>query len=147
MPLPLPRLPGRIIRRLVRRPLVVVSAASLAIRMGRDAYRVKQGEMDGAEFRARSGGHVGGVSGAALGATAGTIAGSIVPGIGSILGGLAGGMLGEIGGTKVGRSFVERAEERIGRSPKKSEDSGPEEAKPEDPKPEDPKPEGAKTDA
>jgi phage tail tape-measure protein len=104
------KLPGRIIRRLGRHPVLVVSMASLGVRMGRDAWRVKEGEIDSSEWRARAGSHVGSISGGLAGAAAGAVAFSAIPGIGPIVGGFAGGLLGEMGGTKLGRRIVERTE-------------------------------------
>lgn len=113
----MPRLPspGGIARRLARRPMLVVSAAALTLRMGKDAMKVKDGKMDGAEFRARAGSHVGSIGGSAVGATAGGVAGSIVPGIGTILGAFAGGMIGDYGGSKVGRRLAQAVEHEIER--------------------------------
>ncbi len=105
--------PGRIARRLAKRPMVVLSAAALAVRMSKDAMKLKAGEMDAREFRARSGQHVGSVSGSAVGATAGGVAGSIIPGIGPIIGAFAGGMIGDWGGSKFGRRMVEAVENEV----------------------------------
>ena len=103
-------LPGRIIRRLSRHPVMVITAASLGIRVGKDAYDFKNGEIDGPEFRARQGSHFGGISGGLAGARVGMVAGSVVPGLGTLLGAFAGGYIGETIGSKLGRKAVEQAE-------------------------------------
>lgn len=106
----LPRIPRRF-RRLLRSPILVVSAASLGVRMGKDAYRMRAGEIDAKEFRARAGSHFGSISGGIAGAAAGAAAFSALPGIGTILGAFAGGMLGESVGSKIGRKGAERIED------------------------------------
>lgn len=107
-------LPIRIIRRLERHPLAVLSVASFGIRVGKDALRLRQGEFDSKEFRARAGGHVGAVSGSALGWTAGALAGRLIPGpLGMIVGGFAGGMIGEFSGQALGRKAAEGIESRV----------------------------------
>ena len=105
-----PGLPGRIVRRLARRPVVVVSLAAVGYRVGKDAYKVSRGEMASEEFRTRAGGHVGAVSGGVMGATMGTVALSVIPGLGPILGGFVGGIVGEMGGQKLGQRVVETVE-------------------------------------
>ena len=93
--------------------MVVVSLAAVGYRVGKDAYKVSQGELGSEEFRTRAGGHVGAVSGGVMGATVGTVALSIIPGLGPILGGFVGGIVGEIGGQKLGRRVVETVEGSI----------------------------------
>jgi phage tail tape-measure protein len=109
-----PGLPDKILRRLARHPILVISVASMGLRVGREAKRFKSGEIDGPEFRARTASHLGSISGGAIGATAGAIAGSVLPGLGSIIGGFAGGILGEAGGSKLLRFAAEKLEEKIG---------------------------------
>lgn len=106
-------LPERIIRRITRHPVAVVSTLSLSVRMGKDAWSLKNGEIDAPEFRRRAGGHVGTLGGGLAGAAAGAAAGSVVPGLGTMIGAFAGGMVGEIAGGKVGREAMARAEEMI----------------------------------
>lgn len=100
----------RPIKKLLRSPLVVVSAASLGVRIGKDAYKMHKGEIDGREFRARTGQHLGSVSGGMAGAAAGAAAFSVVPGVGTVLGAFAGGLFGETVGAKLGRRAAERLE-------------------------------------
>lgn len=109
-----PDLGRRLLRRLARHPVAIVSVASIGVRVGRDAFRMKSGEIDAKEFRARTGGNVGSIGGGALGATAGAVAGSVVPVLGSILGGFAGGLIGEAGGAKLGRAAMEQIESLFG---------------------------------
>lgn len=131
-PIPKHGLPGRLLRRLGRHPVAVVSSLALAVRIGRDGYRARSGEIDGAEFRARAGGHVGGLSGGLAGAAMGATAGSVVPGVGTIIGAFAGGLLGESYGGKLGRQGVERAEARWrARSSAATSNTGPCDADPE----------------
>ena len=105
-----PGMPGKIGRKLARHPIAVISVATIGVRLGRDAYRLKKGEIDGPEWRARAGEHVGGVSGGIAGAMAGAVAFSIVPGVGPLIGGFAGGLIGELGGSRVGRGAIEAIE-------------------------------------
>jgi phage tail tape-measure protein len=104
------RIPKRLLMRLLKNPIVVVSAATLGVRIGKDAYQMKTGEIDPKEFRARAGSHLGSVSGGVFGAAAGAAALSVVPGVGTILGAFAGGMVGESIGAKLGRKSAEHAE-------------------------------------
>ncbi|MEQ9499615.1 MAG: hypothetical protein RIT81_22200 [Deltaproteobacteria bacterium] len=106
-------LPERILRRLTRHPVMVVSTLSLSFRVGKDAFSLKKGEIDPPEFRKRTGSHLGTLGGGLAGAAAGAAAGSVVPGIGTIIGTFAGGMVGEMAGGRIGREAVERAEELV----------------------------------
>src|SRR5262245_20803776 len=106
----LPKIPRPILK-LFRSPIVVISAASLGVRIGKDAYRLKVGEIDTKEFRKRTGANIGSISGGMAGAAAGAAAFSVVPGVGTMLGAFAGGMLGETVGAKLGRRAAERLEE------------------------------------
>jgi phage tail tape-measure protein len=106
-------LPGKIGRRLARHPIAVVSVVSLGYRMGKDALKVRAGEIDDKEWRARAGSHLGSLTGGIAGAAAGAIALSMVPGIGPLLGGFAGGLAGEFGGSKVGRAAIETIEDTV----------------------------------
>lgn len=107
------RLPERIIRKLSRHPVAVVSGLTLSIRIGKDAHRVRSGSIDGPEFRARTGGHVGALSGGLAAASVGSAIGSaLLPGLGSIVGAFAGGIVGEELGGRGGRRAV-RSIERI----------------------------------
>jgi phage tail tape-measure protein len=110
--LKLPKIPRPILK-LLRSPIVVVSAASLGVRIGKDAYKLKHGEIDSKEFRARTGSHLGSVSGGMVGAAAGAAALSVVPGVGTVLGAFAGGLVGETIGSKLGRRSAERFEEAV----------------------------------
>src|SRR5436190_22298949 len=101
----------RPIKKLFRSPLVVISAASLGVRIGKDAYRMRKGEIEKKEFRARTGTHLGSITGGMAGAAAGAAAFSVVPGVGTVLGAFAGGMLGEAVGSKLGRRAAERRAE------------------------------------
>lgn len=103
-------LPERIWRRLARHPVLVVSTASLGVKVTRDALRMRSGEIDGTEFRARTGRNVGGMSGGLAGAAAGAAWGSVLPGLGTMLGAMAGGIVGEELGGRVGRLAIEQAE-------------------------------------
>src|SRR5688572_19847138 len=111
----LPPIP-RPIKKLFRSPIVVVSAASLGVRIGKDVYRMRIGEIDRKEFRARTGTHLGSISGGMAGAAAGAAAFSVVPGVGTVLGAFAGGLLGETIGGKLGRRAADRFEDVIGKS-------------------------------
>lgn len=104
------RLPERIIRKLGRHPMVVVSVASLGVRLGKDAMLMNKGEIDPLEFRRRFGSHLGNMGGGIAGAAAGAAAGSVLPGLGTILGAFAGGMVGENLGGRLGRKAVEQGE-------------------------------------
>lgn len=115
-------LPKKIFRRLARHPMIVMSVASIGLRVGREAFRLQKGQINGREFRARTGGHLGSIGGGALGATAGAVAGSVVPVLGSIIGGFAGGILGEAGGSRLGRMAAEGLDDLIGG---KKPDDGP----------------------
>lgn len=106
----------RIIRRLERNPGVVVTFATLSMRMSKDYMRVRAGEIDGSEFRRRGFTHVGSISGGMAGAAAGALAGTAVaPGLGTVLGAFAGSMVGDDMGTRLGRAAVEHAEIRLSR--------------------------------
>jgi phage tail tape-measure protein len=111
-PLSVGDLPGRVLRRLARHPTLVVGAATLGVRVGRDAGALRRGEIDPPEFRRRAGAHVGHIGGGIAGATAGAAAGSVVPVLGTLLGAFAGGMLGEHLGGRLGRAAVDAAETR-----------------------------------
>jgi len=106
----LPKIPKRLLMRLLKNPIVIVSAASLGVRIGKDAFQVRAGEIDTKEFRARTVSHIGSTAGGVFGAAAGAAALSIVPGVGTILGAFAGGMIGENLGAKLGRKSAEHAE-------------------------------------
>jgi len=106
----LPPIPRPILK-LFRSPLVVLSAASLGVRIGKDVYKMRKGEIDSKEFRARTGTNFGSVTGGMAGAAAGAAAFSVLPGVGTVLGAFAGGMLGEAVGSKLGRRAADRIEE------------------------------------
>lgn len=108
--MPVRPLPIRIIRRLGRHPMMVLSVASFGVRVGKDAFKVRAGKLTWPEFRARTGGHVFGIGGGVAGAAVGAAAGSVVPGIGTILGGFAGSLVGEAAGSKLGESMVKKVE-------------------------------------
>ncbi len=110
-------LPKRLLRGLARRPMLVVGAATLGTRIGRDALAVKRGEMDPFEFRLRTGSHIGAVSGSVAGAAAGAFVGSVVPVLGNVLGGFAGGIVGDKAGGKLGRAAVHAVETVLGTIP------------------------------
>jgi phage tail tape-measure protein len=118
-------LPERILRRLAQHPVMVISVASIGVRVGQDAARLRAGEIDGTEFRLRAGRTLGSISGGALGAAAGAVAGSVVPVLGSLLGGFAGGMLGEHGGAKLGRAAAEVSERWFRQTKRRPEDLDP----------------------
>lgn len=104
----LPKIPRRFIGRLLKNPLVMVSGVTLGVKIGRDAYQMKVGEIDVTEFQHRTGSHVGGVSGGVFGMAAGAAALSLVmPGVGQILGSFAGSIIGEHLGSKLGRRSAE----------------------------------------
>ena len=104
-------LPKRILRRLGRHPVAVVSVVNLALKSGRETYRWHTGLIDTIEFRRRVGSHVGTMGGGLAGAAAGSAAGTAVaPGLGTILGAFAGGVVGETLGAKAGRKAVEQAQ-------------------------------------
>lgn len=103
-------LPERIWRRLGRNPMLVMSAVSTSIRVGRDGAALRRGDLDAPEFRKRTGGHLGSMSGGLAGAAAGAAWGSALPGFGTILGAFAGSVIGEELGGRVGRLAVEQAE-------------------------------------
>lgn len=119
-------LPERIIRRITRHPVMVVSTLSLSMRVGKDAWSLKNGEIDAPEFRIRTGSHVGTLGGGLAGAAAGAAAGSVVPGLGTIIGAFAGGMVGEMAGGKVAREAMERAEALLKTRAAQSDPSPPE---------------------
>ncbi len=102
--------------KLARRPVVIVTAASMGYRMSKEYRRYAKGEIDGAELRARTGQHAGSISGGLAGAAVGAAALSVVPVVGTILGGFAGGLLGEAGGSRLGRVAVEQVESLLGKS-------------------------------
>jgi phage tail tape-measure protein len=112
-------LPEKIIRKLTRHPVAVVSTISLSMRVGKDAYRMKSGKIDAPEFRARTGSHLGALSGGLAAASVGSAIGSVlVPGIGTILGAFAGGIVGEELGARGGRKLVQQVERVVtGREP------------------------------
>lgn len=112
----------RPILKLIRSPIVVVSAASFGMRLGKDVYKMRKGEIDKKEFRARAGTHVGGTTGSMAGAAAGAAAFSMIPGVGTVLGAFAGGVLGEAIGAKLGRRAAERIEETMVDSSAKKEE-------------------------
>lgn len=103
-------LPERIWRRLGRHPVLVVSTVSLGVRVAKDGALLRHGEIDGTEFRARTGRHLGSMSGGLAGAAAGAAWGSVLPGLGTAIGALAGSLIGEELGGRVGRLAVEQAE-------------------------------------
>jgi phage tail tape-measure protein len=119
------RLPERIIRKLTRHPMLVVSVTTLGVRLGKDAYAMREGEIDAPEFRKRAGAHLGHMSGGLAGAAAGAAAGSVLPGLGTLLGAFAGGMVGEHLGGKAGRAAAELAESRWGERPPTEGPRGP----------------------
>jgi phage tail tape-measure protein len=112
-------LPEKIIRKLTRHPVAVVSTLSLSMRVGKDAYRMKNGKIDATEFRARTGSHLGALSGGLAAASVGSAIGSVLmPGIGTILGAFAGGIVGEELGSRGGRKIVQQVEKIVtGREP------------------------------
>jgi phage tail tape-measure protein len=112
-------LPEKIIRKLTRHPVAVVSTLSLSMRVGKDAYRMKSGKIDPPEFRARTGSHLGALSGGLAAASVGSAIGSaLMPGIGTILGAFAGGIVGEELGSRSGRKIVQQVEKIVtGREP------------------------------
>jgi len=112
-------LPEKIIRKLTRHPVAVVSTLSLAMRVGKDGYRMKNGKIDAPEFRARTGSHLGALSGGLAAASVGSAIGSaLMPGIGTILGAFAGGIVGEELGSRGGRKIVQQVEKIVtGREP------------------------------
>jgi phage tail tape-measure protein len=105
-----PKIP-RFWKRLLKNPVVVVSAATLGVRVGKDAYAMRNGEINAPEFRARAGSHLGSISGGVFGAAAGAAAFSAIPGVGTILGAFAGGLLGEAVGARLGRKSAEHIED------------------------------------
>lgn len=107
-------LPRRIIARLSRHPVLVVTTVDMGIKLGRDGWAYRKGKIAVSELRRRVGGHFGNLGGGMAGAAAGAAAGSIVlPGLGMFLGGFAGGMVGgELGG-RAGRAMVHEAEKRL----------------------------------
>ena len=106
-------LPKRILRRLGRHPVAVVSVVNLALKTGRETYRWRSGLIDSIELRRRLGVHVGTMGGGMAGAAAGSAAGTAVaPGLGTILGAMAGGMIGENLGGKAGQVAIEQAERK-----------------------------------
>src|SRR5689334_4216398 len=112
----------RPITKLLRSPIVMVSAASLGVRIGKDAYKMQKGEISIREFRARTGQHFGSISGGMVGAAAGAAALSVMPGVGTVLGAFGGGLLGETIGAKLGRRAAERFEEVLGSEEKAAEE-------------------------
>ena len=104
-------LPKRIIRRLGRHPVAVVTVVNLALKTGRETYRWHNGLIDTLELRRRLGMHVGTMGGGLAGAAAGSAAGTAVaPGLGTILGAFAGGVIGETLGGKAGLAVIEQTE-------------------------------------
>lgn len=97
--------------KLARRPVVILTAASMGYRVTKDYRRFSKGEIDATELRARTGQHAGSISGSLAGAAVGAAAFSVIPVVGTVIGGFAGGLLGEAGGSKLGRAAVERAEQ------------------------------------
>lgn len=90
--------------------MLVVSAVSTSIKVGRDGAALRRGDMDPPEFRKRTGGHLGSMSGGLAGAAAGAAWGSAFPGLGTVIGAFAGSVIGEELGGRVGRLAVEQAE-------------------------------------
>jgi phage tail tape-measure protein len=133
-----PKLPERILKQLAKRPMMVLGAATLSLKVGKDAVHLKAGKIDGSEFKKRTGGHVGSVGLGTAAGYAGMALGvflSPVPVLGGLLGGFAGGALGEVLGEKLGRGAVELA----GGARKKSAPAGEvPEAAPEDATPPEP---------
>ncbi len=110
-------LPKRILRRLARHPVAVVSVVSLVLKGGRETYRWRVGLIDGSEFRVRLGTHFGSTGGGMAGAAAGSAAGTMIaPGLGTMVGAFAGGMAGEMLGGKAGRAALENAEAMLKRN-------------------------------
>ena len=104
-------LPKRIISRLRRHPVAVVTVVNLCLKTGRETYRWHSGLIDTVEYRRRLGTHMGTMSGGLAGAAAGSAAGTaFAPGLGTIIGAFCGGMVGESLGGKAGRAVVEHAE-------------------------------------
>ena len=108
-------LPRRIIARLSRHPILVVTAVDMGVKLGRDSWAYRKGEIAVSELRRRFGGHFGNLGGGMVGAAAGAAAGSVMlPGLGMLLGGFAGGIVGgELGG-RAGRFAVQEAEKHLG---------------------------------
>jgi phage tail tape-measure protein len=84
----------------------------LGIRAYQESGRLKKGEIDAEEFRARTASHFGSISGGAAGATVGAAAGSVIPVVGTIIGGFVGGMIGEAGGSRFFRMAASELESR-----------------------------------
>ncbi len=104
-------LPKRILRRLGRHPVAVVTVVNLALKTSRDTYRWHTGLIDTLELRRRLGSHFGTMGGGLAGAAAGSAAGTaFAPGLGTVLGAFAGGVIGESLGNKAGRAAIEQAE-------------------------------------
>ena len=109
-------LPRRIIARLSRHPVLVVTTVDMSIKLGRDGWAYRKGRIAVSELRRRVGGHFGNLGGGMAGAAAGAAAGSIVlPGLGMFLGGFAGGMVGGQLGGRAGRAAVQKAERHLDR--------------------------------
>lgn len=107
-------LPRRIIARLSRHPIIVVTTVDMGIKLGRDGLAYRKGKIAVTELRSRVGGHFGNLGGGMAGAAAGAAAGSVLlPGIGMLLGGFAGGMVGSELGGRAGRAAVQQAEKRL----------------------------------
>ena len=104
---------NRLLAKLGKHPKLVLNGAALALRVGRDYKRMRDGALERGEFRARTSGHVIGITLGMGGATAGATIGSVIPGIGTILGGFAGGLIGDYAGTQLGEQAARKLEERI----------------------------------
>lgn len=123
-------LPKRLLRRLGRHPVVVVTTVNLALKAGRETYRWRSGIIDAPELRRRLGGHVGTMGGSLAGAAAGSAAGTaFAPGLGTVLGAFCGGLIGENLGGRAGRTVVEKVEGTLAAAPVvEPQSAGPEDA-------------------
>lgn len=101
------RIPPEVVRRLSS-PVAAAAALGLGLRLGQELYRVASGEISIAQFKKRTGMHVGTVTGTMAGAVAGTVAGRWVPGVGTLLGAFTGGLVGQFTGAHVMNKGAER---------------------------------------
>ncbi len=101
------RIPPEVIRRL-NSPVAAAAALTLGLKVGQELYRVASGEISLAQFKKRTGMHVGTVTGTMAGAVAGTLAGRWVPGVGTLLGAFTGGLAGQFAGAHVMNKGAER---------------------------------------
>lgn len=101
-------------KRLPRPASVASLGAQLGYRLGREALRLRRGEISPEEFRERAASHLAGAPAGAVGATVGGAVGGALFGTGAVVGAFAGSVIGE----RAGQKLLEKVLRRPPRDPR-----------------------------